>query len=382
MIEIDVSTLLPSSGAVPCNGYDAVSQAAYTSWDVNDEARFSVRVPENYLAGANFSLNIRESTSSATKKHKWQVTTLLLRPGAHQTDEQAESETFASECESSAVEDLLTARSFDITGASHAGRISDTAISAGDLLCLTMKRISASDNEDPDPIKVFDLWLSMSAAEATVSACAGRTGKIVDTVRDLFNESTGGFISDDFILRSINRCRQDLAQAGYWRREAWISAASGQNRIDLLMNLPDYQDLHQIHFSGQVHPMTALPGFEAYQELKTGSNTPGTPEYYVVQNDSVYVWPPPQTNLRSGYCIYYSYLPEDITCSSANPNPPIPKAHDMVFVYYVLKQAFLRDRHAPGADVKFNEYARLYEMEKQALLGEADPPRLSLRSYR
>jgi hypothetical protein len=75
-------------------------------------------------------------------------------------------------------------------------------------------------------------------------------------------------------------------------------------------------------------------------------------------------------------------MPEELTCSSVNPNPSIPRAHDMIFVYFTLKQAFLRDRHAPGADVKFQEYLRLYEMEKQRLLGEGDPPLLALRSYR
>jgi hypothetical protein len=96
----------------------------------------------------------------------------------------------------------------------------------------------------------------------------------------------------------------------------------------------------------------------------------------------MYVWPPPDVDLQSGYCLYHSYLPDELTCSSANPNPPLPKAHDMVFVYFTLKQAFLRDRHAPGADTKFNEYSRLYEQEKQNLLGEADPPGMSLRCYR
>ena len=54
----------------------------------------------------------------------------------------------------------------------------------------------------------------------------------------------------------------------------------------------------------------------------------------------------------------------------------------MIFVYFVLQQAFLRDRHAPGADVKFQEYMRLYEQEKQALLGEGETASMLLRPYR
>jgi hypothetical protein len=180
-----------------------------------------------------------------------------------------------------------------------------------------------------------------------MTECSGRVGNIIDTVRDLFNETAAGFLSDDFILRAMNRCQQEIAQENYWRLETWVPAASGQNEVNLLTAIPDYQDVHQARFSGQDQPMTPLPSFREYQELNTGSNSPGIPEYYVVQNNRLYVWPPPQSDLASGYCLYHSYLPADLTCSSGNPNPPIPKAHDMVFVYFTLQQAFLRDRHAP-----------------------------------
>jgi hypothetical protein len=54
----------------------------------------------------------------------------------------------------------------------------------------------------------------------------------------------------------------------------------------------------------------------------------------------------------------------------------------MVFVHFVLQEAFLRDRHAPGADTKFHEFRNLYEQEKQDLLGEGDTSHMLLRPYR
>ncbi len=80
--------------------------------------------------------------------------------------------------------------------------------------------------------------------------------------------------------------------------------------------------------------------------------------------------------------MYHSYLPADLGCSLADANPPVPQAHDMVFAYFVLKQAFLRDRHAPGADGKFQEYSVLYDRAKRALLGQGEAPLLSLRPHR
>ena len=218
--------------------------------------------------------------------------------------------------------------------------------------------------------------------DTRVSDCEGRVGTIIDTARDLFNETAGGFITDAFILRSINRCQQDIAQEDYWRRETWIPSVSGTNDISLLTVIPQYQHVHQLRFVGCRDPMTPLGSFQEYQELKADANTPGLPQYYVVQNNTLYVWPPPDRGLESGFCIYHSYLPDNLTCSAVNPNPPIPKAHDLVFVYFVLKQAFLRDRHAPGADLKFQEYSALYDREKQKLLAAGDPPGLALRSYR
>jgi hypothetical protein len=382
MTEIPIQTLLPSSGAVPLNAYDPQSRAGYTAWDLDDEARFSIVVPNDYHIGSDFYLRLHESSNASSASHRWQVTTLLLRPGIHNTDELTKVETHIQEFESSSRADRLTLRTFAVTGSGAAGCVSDAPIQATDILAITMKRIAASTNEDPNPIRLFDVSLETATSETALSQCAGRVGTIVDSVRDLFNEATGGFLSDDLILRSINRCQQELAQENYWRREAWVRAASGVSEVELLSALPDYQDIHQAHFSGCDHPMAALPGFREYQELKTGALAPGVPEYYLIQNNKMYVWPPPQSDLSSGYRIYHSYMPEELTCSSVNPNPSIPRAHDMIFVYFTLKQAFLRDRHAPGADVKFQEYLRLYEMEKQRLLGEGDPPLLALRSYR
>ena len=144
----------------------------------------------------------------------------------------------------------------------------------------------------------------------------------MDSVRDLFNESSEAFISDEFILRSINRCLQDIAQEDYWRAETWVPAAAGVNQIDLTEALPDYQSLHQVRFSGGASPMVSLGSYKEYDELRAASNSPGIPEYYVIQNNTLFVWPPPAADLPSGFFLYHSYLPDDLTCSPENPDPP------------------------------------------------------------
>jgi hypothetical protein len=229
---------------------------------------------------------------------------------------------------------------------------------------------------------VFSLALEVHLDETAVSDCYGRVGKIVDTVRDLFNETSEDFLSDEFILRSINRCLQDLAQEDYWRTETWIPASSGVYRIDLHTAIADYQSLHQLRFSGQSSPMAPVGSYKEFDELRTSAEARGTPEYYTVQANTLLVWPPPPVTQQSGFCAYHSYLPDDLTCSQANPDPTLPRAHDMVFVYFVLQQAFLRDRHAPGAETKFQQYSMLYEREKAKLLAEGEQPGLAIRPHR
>jgi hypothetical protein len=382
MAVLSIEALLPSSGAVPSNGYDPLSLAPFTEWEIGDEARFPVVIPETYIAENNFFLRIQESSATPSKRHRWEVRTRLLRPGENATDEQTGTEVFNAEYLSSVGPSRLTTRTFAVTGAESPGRLNGVSFQAGDLLSFTLARIPASTDEDPAAVRMWDLSVTVRVDDLSVSDCAGRVGNIFDTVKDLFNESTGGFLPDSFILRSINRCQQDLAQDGYWREETWIPCIAGESTIDLLSEIPRYQDLHQLRFSGKRTAMRHLGSFRELEELQAGSSSQGMPEYYVVQNGNLHVWPPPGAGLQSGFCVYHSYLPEDLTCSDINPNPQIPRAHDMVFVYFVLKQAFLRDRHAPGADTKFAEYSQLYEAEKRSLLGEGDPPMLSVRPGR
>jgi hypothetical protein len=271
---------------------------------------------------------------------------------------------------------------FAVTGVETRGAVDGCPLQPYDVVSVRLKRVPASSGEDPSPIRVFDISADICANVASISNCAGRVGKIADAVRDLFNESAGGFLPDDFILRSINRCRLDLAQEGYWRDETWIPSVAGGRRIELSTVIPQYQKLHQLHYAGQGGPMIPLGSFQEYEEMRTGDSSSGSPAYYVVQNNTLFVWPPAPADLQAGFCVYHSYVPEELTCTSANPDPPIPKAHDMLFVHYVLKEAFLRDRHAPGANAKFREYSMLYEAEKRKLLGEGTANNSAVRPYR
>lgn len=173
---------------------------------------------------------------------------------------------------------------------------------------------------------------------------------------------------------------EDLAQEDYWRRETWIPCASGKAETNLLEAIPGFQKVFQVTFIGSTAPLRLLGSYQEYLEFKGRSSGNGVPRALAIQNNYMHVWPAPDRETAEGFLIYHSYVPDEITCSSDNPNPPVPPAHDSVFIYYALKHAFLRDRHAPGADLKFQEYSLLYDSEKRKLLGEAETTGLRLRN--
>jgi hypothetical protein len=381
MTTIRIDRLIPSQGATPSEHYDPGSLAAFTAWNLGDEARFSVVAPDTYIPGTDLSLRLQDSTPSLSYQHAWRVLAVLLRPGLHATDRASVSETTVREFDASTVANLLTSRSFVVTGSATAGTIGGVAIQPGDCISFVLTRVPASTGEDPAATKVFGMCLDLAGKDTTPADNSPRTWAVKDTVRDLFNEAGGEFLSDEFILRAMNRCLEDLAQDDYWRTETLVPCVSGQYRIDLLAEISSFQALHQVRYRGSSGPMTPLSGYSEFDQMRARGGKTGKPSYYVVQNATLLVWPPADGDPESGFWVYHAFMPGYLDFSGAGSSPPIPRAHDQIFVYYVLKQAYLRDRHAPGADAKFQEYSALYERQKQALLSQAEPPCLELRPH-
>ena len=62
---------------------------------------------------------------------------------------------------------------------------------------------------------------------------------------------TEGSFSDEFILRSMNRCLQDLAPGELLAGpETLIPCESGEYRVSLLTAIPSFQAVHQVRHNG------------------------------------------------------------------------------------------------------------------------------------
>ena len=377
MKSILIDSLFTTSAPSPSNARSDGASPAHTLWESGDEAGFSLTVPPDYSAGTDLSLVLEESSPSVGLCRSWSVKCSLKKENDGRVSTSEESSEHPFTASNSA--DTVTERSMTVTGSLNPGTVDNIAIQPGDYLTFIVRRSACETDEDPDAVKVFNISVEYEAAQALLSNCPGRIGLIMETSRDLFNEPEADFLTDDFMLRSINRCLQDLSMEGYWRRSSWIPATPGHDMINLLGAIPDYNDVYQISYGPQRWPMTNVSSIKRMIRLKMVFDSPGTPEYYLIQNNNLLITPAPSVSLSKGFLVHHSYCPSPLTCSDKNPNPDIPKSYDQLFVYFTLCQAFLKDRGAPGADTKFHEYTTLYQSLKNRLMATAAPVRASIR---
>ena len=302
MKQVRIDALLAGNGTPPANGFDPDSSAGYTEWLVNDQALFTLVIPEDYVPGHDLSVYLVESSASISMRHGWTVVSSLLRPGSNASPGETFTETIEYQFTGPAAAGrLMSAAVFRAAGALGPGTINNAAIAPGDAICIRLERSPADSLEDPSPIRIFDISVGMVVGQSSESSCSGRVGEIIDAVRDLFNDPAGGFLSDEFIVRSINRCMADLARDNYWRCETWIPAVSGVGSIDLAVAIPGFQDVHNVKFHGSGESMKHIGSFQDFQALESHADRGGPPVYYNVRNTIISVWPAPSENSASGF---------------------------------------------------------------------------------
>ncbi len=149
--------------------------------------------------------------------------------------------------------------------------------------------------------------MAQTLVNSLASTCVGRVGKIAEAVCDLFNESTGGFLPDGFILRSINRCLQDLAQEDYCvlnldsklcRLRPHGPFSFHSRRSTAASSLFQRSTLsHDASWK--------LPGIRRAEDRLCLLRDSGV---LCVQNDALFVWPPPSTTFnQDSACTIHTY---------------------------------------------------------------------------
>ena len=376
MAIFDIESLGATEGPRPMNHYDTERSLSVVAWKPGDEAAFAFRIPYGITGGPTINLSFDEIAPGPDFIYSWDTYVSALRPG--EAASPVPTSVITRQFMTTEQQGLIITRS--ISDLAPNGRINEMELTTGDILCLRLKLSSSTDGPCPGKLLTLAYRIEMAVdSYPDTPGCAGRVANIIRETRDLFNEETGAFLSDSFILRSINGCMKDLALEDYWIAERSIPISAGREIVDLFEAIPDLRKVLRVRFDGQRRTLTDLQSLDAYLELTSHGRRLGVPSYYLIQNNMLRLWPVPSTDAESGLRVYYSRLPASLGCDESSCDPPVPQAHDTVFILFALRQAFLRDRDSAGADLKFREYSQLYEIEKKRLIDGSEPAHARVR---
>lgn len=362
---IDVESWTPVTAYIPETLVDA-DGVAYTSWDLNDAGQFVATVLDSYTVGSAIAVRLSEATLSTAKNHKWQLVVTLFRAGSGTIA----TETITQQYQCGLVADLLTLRTITIA---TAGEVNGVAVAAGDFITVTLTRIAATSDDDPNPIQMYaQSYVQETTAGAGTGDCLGRVGEIIANVRDLFNDEGGGDIENDStIIGWMNRCQAEMAKAHTWRKTAYLTLVSGQRQYDLLSSPDDFVGLFGVKWASTGRPLSNAPDRATWNAMTVPSRSGAQPFWYFLEGGSkLEVDPIPTSGVSSGLLLEYSYLPDDLGCDTGY-TPVLAEAYDIAYVHYCLSEGFKRDRQAPGAAEKAQTYRELYERTLQDILGSA-----------
>lgn len=334
-----IPALLPTTGSVPSGGYDATSNAAYTAWELNDEARVTVTIPDSYESGSSITLEFNESTPTVSKPHKWQVKVLLMQPGTHATNAATEEDTVTSTFTSSGTANLLTAREIEL---SSDGTVSGTTVAAGNELALTISRETVADNDTAD-IKLFSLYIAYETGTTPAEGyAASRLAAIEQRVKDLANDDDGNFVSQAQFIRMANWVYNDIAKRGYFSKQTTINAVADQYEYDLQSLISDIVEIETIRWHASPYDMVNLT-WQEYDTLYRKSDYTGDyPYWWTMVDNNLWVVPAPEVNTSDAFAITHTYQPTAFNITDSY-TPATPEVYDDVYVFGVLWQWHLRD---------------------------------------
>jgi hypothetical protein len=320
-----------------------------------------------------------ELVPSSAFVYSWETTTGVHKNGSNPGDVSSPTHSTATfDSYDAGISGRIVTRSISVTQ-------DNLAIAPGDIVSIRLEYSCVVDEPCPEHLLTAAYRVVTVEGEPTVPTpvSSGRLAEITREARDLFNEEAGVFLSDEFVVRVVNSCVRDIARENYWSAETWIAAVEGQDKIDVSQAIPDAQEIHRIWFGEASTPMTRLETFDELREITLQCPNTGVPEYYLARDNLIRIVPGASLNSEHGFYVHYSRIPKPLGLSPGDrAEPPVPRSFDSIFTLFVLRQAFLRDRNAPGADLKFREYSQLYEIEKKRLLESAQPASAKLRTLR
>jgi hypothetical protein len=344
------------SGHEPAAGSDSLGLSRDHALDDGATATFTVS--PTYTAGTELVLKLHEATASVSKTHAWEAS-VQLNGGT--------AEVFDDEFVAGTVADTLMYKTLAI---SSGGQINGVAIAGGDLVGITLTRVAASEDEDPEDLRLYAVSVGETLADLTVGGCAGRVGKLVDRIMKQTKEIRGTFITAAQCLAWINECKDDLAQEGCWPDGSddidMVASQATYSLTALVSDIATLTDLVWIATDTSLVSMSASDLQKVKSQL-SGFTTYSQPMVYHQRGDEIELYPVPVSNDSAALQVKYDRIPDDLGCTE-DFTPEFPAAFDKVFYHYALREYWDMDSGSKAGAANYMKHSQLYERAKADVL--------------
>lgn len=382
-----IDSFYPTTGSAPTNEYDATTGIYYSSWETDDEARFSFTIPDTYDddSGTNeITLRIDDSTPETTNKHRWQATVYLLRDGIDNPLSPTVWSVRASDYDPASTASELTTRTLDLTSSGQVGGDGGTAtdVSAGDTLAIILKRVApVVGSDDSNAIKNLGMAITFTVSGEDISECSGRAGAIMDEVYEMFQDtetsSAHRWLTDALILRWINRCYEKIARKGLFTKTGALTLSAGTGAYIITENFSDCIYAQTLIWTSSYLPLEKIQSREQFDRLLR-LKASGTPEFYLIEGGKIHLGPVPDS-ASDTITVTYAYMPDRMDCATYI-NPITPQEHDDVFVHFCLFRAFMQEeRDGTRTRRLSSDYYELYKSALDDLLASYRPAKFTRR---
>lgn len=182
---------------------------------------------------------------------------------------------------------------------------------------------------------------------------------VVTRVKRTFGDEAGVQITDQDIIRWINDAQQEIGINNEGLMEARATANVVQNQTEY--DVPaDFSVLRSLKYNG--YRMKSL-SFAEFNEYVDGYSAapgvspygPGIPEYFMVWENKITVFPKPNTDLVNGLTIYYIKTPQSV--GTLADGLTVPLTYHNSIVDYCLQQAYELDEDYNKAQAKQGKFA-------------------------
>ncbi|WP_331961469.1 hypothetical protein [Chitinophaga sp.] len=181
--------------------------------------------------------------------------------------------------------------------------------------------------------------------------------EVATRVKRTFGDESGVQVTDDDIIRWINDAQEEIVLSNEGLMETTAIAGVIQNQMEY--DCPaDLSLLRTLKYNGfRLKPLSFnefneyIDGYESSTSAPYG---PGTPEYFMVWDNKITLFPKPNETNASALKIYYVKHPLAVVTMADNLS--VPLQYHKSIVDFCLQQAYELDEDTQKAVVKKNQF--------------------------